>query len=149
MNTPELLNEKNIRNNKANSKSVASASVRAVELYSGPIPPASELTKYESVLPGAADRILGMAEKQAQHRHKMEDKMLDASIAAERAGQIFGFAIFGLAIVAGFILIMLGKDVAGLVSLVIAIGSIIGLFVYTRADAKKELKKKDATKKRV
>nr|WP_297936703.1 DUF2335 domain-containing protein [uncultured Lachnoclostridium sp.] len=34
-----------------------------VQQYKGPIPSADELEKYEKILPGAADRILKMAEK--------------------------------------------------------------------------------------
>lgn len=31
--------------------------------YSGPLPPADELSRYDEACPGAADRIIGMAEK--------------------------------------------------------------------------------------
>ena len=34
------------------------------EMYSGPIPPPEALARYEEIQPGAADRILKMAEKQ-------------------------------------------------------------------------------------
>lgn len=42
------------------------------ERYSGPIPQAAELGQYEGVLPGLADRIVTMAEKQAKHRRRLE-----------------------------------------------------------------------------
>lgn len=131
-------------NNKNGDKNpVVKATVRAMEIHSGPIPSASELAKYENVLPGAANRILEMAEKQSQHRQKLETKMLEANIKSEHAGQIFGFVIFGLAILAGFVLLILGKDVVGLASLIVSAGSIVGLFVYKRIDEKKELKTKN------
>lgn len=114
----------------------------AIEIHSGPIPSASELAKYENILPGAADRIITMAENQSKHRQEMEKKMLLANIKAEQCGQIFGFIIFGMAIIAGFILLILGKSVEGLASLTIAVGSIVGLFVYSRQEARKELNKK-------
>lgn len=38
----------------------------AVYSYSGPLPPSSEFASYEKVLPGAADRILFMAEESAR-----------------------------------------------------------------------------------
>ena len=115
----------------------------SMELYSGPIPPASELAKYETILPGAANRILTMAEKQSQHRQKMENTMLNASIKSEKRGQLFGFIIFGLAIVAGFTLLMFGRNIEGLVSLLLSIGGIISLFVYNRKEVRKEMKKKE------
>jgi uncharacterized membrane protein len=46
--------------------------VETFERYSGPIPQASEIRQYEEVLPGLADRIVTMAEKQAKHRRRME-----------------------------------------------------------------------------
>ncbi len=44
--------------------------VAAVERksYSGPIPPAIEVQKYEKILTGAADRILSLAETEQQIR---------------------------------------------------------------------------------
>lgn len=117
--------------------------MRSMELYSGPIPPASELARYETILPGAANRILTMAEKQSQHRQKMENTMLDANIKAEKNGQIFGFIIFSIAIIAGFLLVLFGRNVEGLISLIVAVGGIVGLFVYNREEVRKELRKKE------
>lgn len=114
----------------------------SMQLYSGPIPPANELDKYEKILPGAADRIMKMAEEQSAHRRKMENKMLEANVKAERTGQIFGFVIFIAALVAGIILMIIGKDVVGLFTSLGSLAAIIGLFVYNRESTKKELKKK-------
>ena len=48
----------------------AEAILAAVEIsrFSGPLPHPEDLAKYEQVLPGAADRIISMAEQQAAHR---------------------------------------------------------------------------------
>lgn len=40
--------------------------------YSGPIPPPDIIKDYENILPGSADRIISMAEKQADHRRDIE-----------------------------------------------------------------------------
>src|SRR5687768_13622143 len=40
--------------------------------YSGPIPPPAILRGYEDIVPGSADRIMGWAESQTKHRHKLE-----------------------------------------------------------------------------
>ena len=40
--------------------------------FSGPLPPPQILEKYESIVPGSADRIIGMAEKQSEHRRSIE-----------------------------------------------------------------------------
>lgn len=46
--------------------------------FSGPMPPPNILNGYEKILPGAADRILSMAETQSKHRQLMEKKMIEA-----------------------------------------------------------------------
>ncbi|SER72640.1 Uncharacterized membrane protein [Vreelandella subterranea] len=48
--------------------------------YSGPLPPSSEMQRYEAITPGAADRILVMAEQQQRHRHEQESKENDANL---------------------------------------------------------------------
>ena len=40
--------------------------------FSGPLPPPNVLSAYEDLLPGAADRIITMAEKQLEHRMYLE-----------------------------------------------------------------------------
>ena len=42
------------------------------EEYSGPIPHPNILKQFEEVIPGSADRILKMAEKEQEHRHEFE-----------------------------------------------------------------------------
>lgn len=120
------------------SKEVARVSMQAMSVYAGPIPPASELKKYEEVLPGSADRILKMAEKQSAHRQGMEERMLDNSIKSERIGQCLGFAVFTLAIIAGFVLILLGKDGIGLLTALGSIAALVGLFIYDRQSTKEK-----------
>jgi len=50
--------------------------------FSGPLPRPSVLQGYESVLSGAADRIISMAEKQSEHRKEMERLATNAGIEA-------------------------------------------------------------------
>ena len=142
-----MSNQPNNKIEKSERK-VGSTQVSMMQVYEGPIPLARELDHYDKVLPGSADRILTMAEEQSKHRRRMEDEMLGASIKAERAGQFFGFVIFLSAVILGFTLIILGKDIIGLVSLLGAVGGIIGLFVYNRQDEKEELKKKNNVTKK-
>jgi len=49
------------------------------ETYQGPIPPPSLLQEYDAVVPGSAERILAMAERQSAHR----DKILSARSSTE------------------------------------------------------------------
>lgn len=57
---------------------------------SGPLPQADEFQRYELALPGAADRILSMAEKEAVHRQKLDVKLVEAGIRQSGTGQWLG-----------------------------------------------------------
>ncbi len=54
-----------------------SSSMR-METFKGPIPPPAVLEAYESLVPGAAQRILKMAENQASHRQEIEKIVVKA-----------------------------------------------------------------------
>ncbi|MDE6052372.1 MAG: DUF2335 domain-containing protein [Lachnospiraceae bacterium] len=49
---------------------------QVVSEFSGPLPPPNIIKGYEDILPGSAERILAMAEKQSEHRQFMERKMI-------------------------------------------------------------------------
>lgn len=85
------------------------ATFQRVEFRSGPVPSAEELEHYNSVLPGGADRIFTMAEKEQSHRHKMDRE--DAGSATR--GQWMGFSIAMILIVCGTWLIAIGGVIEG------------------------------------
>jgi uncharacterized membrane protein len=57
--------------------------------FSGPLPPPSYLSEYDAILPGAADRIISMAEAEQKHRHSWERSALNNTT----VGLWFGFLI--------------------------------------------------------
>lgn len=86
-------------------------SIKRRELYSGPLPPSEDFANYERTLPGAANRILEMAEKQLNHRIGNENKIIDNTIIQTNRGQWIGavLAAFGLAI--ALVLGLYGHDI--------------------------------------
>jgi len=77
--------------------------------YEGPIPPSSELAKYEKVLTGAADRIITMAEEERRDRNKNTRLELYLHYGSRMFSQ-FMFAIISLGTVgAGVYLLISGK----------------------------------------
>lgn len=58
----------------------------AVEIsrYSGPLPKPEDLAKYEQVLSGSADRIIRMAERQAEHRQKLEKVVVESNVTLQK-----------------------------------------------------------------
>lgn len=99
-------------------------------LYSGPIPPASEMAKYEALSPGMADRILGMAERQVDHRIKIETAAVLSTCRVNIIG-VISAAIIALASLtfAGFCVYM-GHEFIGAAFGTGGIGGIAGTFIY-------------------
>lgn len=98
----------------------APAVVRAVSVeFRGSIPHPQLLKQYDQVVPGAAERIVGLAEGQVHHRQSMEVR-----------SQTFTFSLALITVLGGIVLIALGKAAQGLVPLVAAVAGLGGLFVY-------------------
>lgn len=83
------------------------------ESFAGPLPHPSILEGYDKVIPGAAERILAMAEREQAHRHKMDSDHLSLLARERSRGQTYGFAIGCVAIVAGALTATLGHPIAG------------------------------------
>jgi uncharacterized membrane protein len=64
--------------------------------FSGPLPPPSYLREYDLIFPGAAGRIISMAEAEQKHRHRWERSALNNTT----VGLWFGFLI-ALSLVGG------------------------------------------------
>ncbi len=111
--------------------------VRA-ETFAGPLPHPEHLASYESVLPGAADRILQMAERQLQHRIQNESRVIESNIKLEARGQLFAFTIATIIICGGIYLIAEGKSAGGLTSVISAIVALVSVFIYGKHQKRRE-----------
>lgn len=124
--------------------------------YQGPIPRPDDLERYEGIVPGAAERLISMAEEEARHRRKQESEILQANISAQQRqidiaeeqtkavsrsdtlGQLLGAAV-SLASIAGCVYLALAGQpwvAAGLVGLPLA-GVIRALRDHPKAGASK------------
>jgi uncharacterized membrane protein len=108
----------------------------AAQFRSGPLPEAVEFDQYETTLPGAADRILRLNERamdlteaEAQQRHKIETKIVDANITNQSRGQaiatFFGIVGFGAAVA----FVATGKNVAAFIAVLVPLGAFISRFI--------------------
>ena len=74
---------------------------------SGPLPTPDILPGYDEVLPGAAERIMRMAEKEQAGALEFGGIAVRAAVADNRRGQVFGFlvalAAFGTASYLGYL----------------------------------------------
>jgi uncharacterized membrane protein len=140
------------RQNKASqyhSDTKNQALVQHTQTFQGPIPPPDILAKYEETLPGAADRILQMAEKESLHRRELEKHDADATLELNRRNEALSFAsglcgqiVAGLitmsAIAGGVICILNGKIWSGGFLGGFPIAAIVYIFVSFREPKNKE-----------
>jgi uncharacterized membrane protein len=99
-------------------------------MYSGPLPPSNEFERYDKALPGAAERILALAEREAEHRHKIEDKAVKLS----RAGQISALIVSILSLGAVGLSIYFAQPVASIAPAIVAITGLISVFTGRKKD---------------
>ena len=98
-------------------------------MYVGPLPPSNEFSGYEQTLPGAANRILAMAEQESEHRRKNEDKIVHHSIKKSGLGQVFAFILALVSMGLIFYSILKGEPLGAIVPAIIALSSLIAVFV--------------------
>lgn len=97
-------------------------SVVQAEMFSGPIAHPRHLREYEDICPGAADRIIAMAEKRNDHLIAMETRIEDNDERDRRLGMYLGAGAF-IALTAG-----------GLIAALAGLGPVTtGLFLGTAA----------------
>jgi uncharacterized membrane protein len=115
--------------------------IRAI--FSGPIPPPDLLQAYEDAVPGLADRLVAMAEKEGDHRRALEMRSLEHEARNNetvvkhyadevKRGQHYGLVIGVTAILAGSLVALNGAEIAGSF---IGCGGVIGLvatFIHGR-----------------
>lgn len=90
------------------------------------IPTPEAFAKYEKVIPGGAERILEMAEQRAQHDIELERKILATDIRMARAEQIMLYLLSIVAFGLGGTLLIMGKEVAGLIVILAAVALLAG-----------------------
>ncbi len=102
--------------------------------WSGPLPPPAALEQFERSSPGAADRILSMAEKEEEHRHEQERGMLKSDTSARSRGQVMAFLLALITILGGIWLISDGKGIEGLIAVLTPLAGLVGLFLRSQGD---------------
>jgi uncharacterized membrane protein len=112
------------------------------ESFSGPLPSPQLLERYDVIVPGAAERIIVMAEKQLEHRQDLERMVVASNTQSQTQGLWLGFILAMVVVVSGAFLIYHGHDVYGLAAIISALAALVGVFVYGKYRQKKDLKEK-------
>lgn len=92
--------------------------------YSGPLPPPGVLAEFEKVLPGSAERIFVMAEKQLEHRMSLETTVIEGGSKRADRGVYAAVLIEGMFLATSCYLAHLGMTAD---ALKVVGGSAVGL----------------------
>jgi len=104
---------------------------------SGPLPDPQTLAEYDRVVPGAAERILVMAERQQAHRQNLEAADLQAAVLFAKRGQWMALCITVLAFVVGSSLAFVGQTTVASILFGTVIVAVVGAFLGSKSIAKK------------
>jgi uncharacterized membrane protein len=114
----------------------------SVQSFSGPLPPPEILRKFDEIIPGAAERILKMAEEQSAHRKELEKRVIESDISRSKWGQILGFAIAIVGLIVSALVAIYGNAIAGSIIGVGTLASLVGVFMYGSKTRSKEREEK-------
>jgi uncharacterized membrane protein len=92
--------------------------------WQGPLPPPEQLAEYEKIVPGAAMRILSMAEAAISGPIQNTAKLTDAEIEASKRGLTFAIALTSVMSIASIVFFILAVVGVGSTAACITAGSV-------------------------
>ena len=98
--------------------------------FASPLPPPQFLDAYESTLPGAADRILSLTEREARHRHEMVSQLVSAEVHQTRWVPRYIVTLALVTMVFAVVALLAGYPVAGTLIAVLDLGGVAGSYLY-------------------
>lgn len=108
------------------------------QLHVGPLPTADDLLRYDEVLPGSAERIVAMAEKQQAHRFDLESHTVKGQMKLAFEGQRLAFAVVLAVLGVSTWWVLEGYEGAGAFLASVDLVSLAGVFVYGRHQQRAE-----------
>ena len=118
--------------------------VGVVDSWEGPLPSPTAFQRYEDTLPGAASRILKMAEIEQSNQHELQIAQHEYEMAALEVvrtnvvrgswrsylGMALGFVLAMTGIICGTYLAANGHSASGMALFVASLASLVGVSVY-------------------
>lgn len=127
---------------------IKSVVVTMHKTHSGPLPDPDTLAQYSEIIPNGAERIMSMAEKQFDHRIKMENKVVSGQLFQSNLGQILAFLIGLAALGSATYVIISGHEWTGVVLGVGGLTSLVTAFIKGKAQQTKDLENKSSQPRR-
>jgi len=101
--------------------------------FAGPLPPPELFAEYDRVLPGSAERILAMAEREQKHRHDVVSRGQQDEHTLAKRGQAIAAVLGGMVIVIGGVGMVLGRPLEGLGAVLLGAASLVTVFIVSRS----------------
>ena len=114
---------------------------RTLVQHQGPLPHPAILKQYDDIVPGAAERIITMAEQQAQHRRDLEMRVIRTDNLKSLLGTIFAFVIALAGFGGGLYAALFGQPFWGGAVSIGTLASVVIAFIYGTRYQRRELEK--------
>src|SRR5690606_2205727 len=111
--------------------------IAASESHSGWLPTPKYLREYDEILPGLAERIVALPEREQAHRHRVVEQVVRDDTTLKKLGQTLAMASLILLLAVSVLLIALGEYAWGARIAIFGIVGVVGIFVTGKwADVK-------------
>jgi uncharacterized membrane protein len=107
-------------------------SVVREERFSGPIAHPRHLREYEEICPGAADRIISMAEQELSSQREIAKTIVDAEVKNRHFGMWAGLLAFGFLVSGAIVSVIFNQNVLAFFFLSAAAIGVVGKFIDGR-----------------
>ena len=118
--------------NKPNPHNVQQVSVSKTSFYQGQLPPPEMMERYNNIDVTFANRIITMAENEAKHSHKIENRTSNVMLISMILGMLFAFASVLIVCFLVYFALANGFSVAASTIAVGVIVGIAGIFLYRK-----------------
>ncbi|PJK07994.1 hypothetical protein CO610_07465 [Lysobacteraceae bacterium NML95-0200] len=108
------------------------------EKWSGPLPSPRVLAQFNDIVPGAAERILKMAEEEGRHARDMEAETLQKVWRGQLLGQVFALVVALAGMGASTVLALKGHDGVAAILAGTTVTVVVGAFLKRRQARKKK-----------
>lgn len=105
------------------------SSVTQEYTYSGILPHPMSLKQFDEVLPGTAERIITMTEKEGEHRRIIEKQIVDSEFKIQNQGIKLGFLIALVGILGSIFLAFYDKTIASTILGGSTLVSLVSVFI--------------------
>ena len=98
-------------------------------MFSGPLPPPALYAHYEDVLPGAAERILALTEREQAHRHRFETDALHAEVRYSNLGMWLGAGVLTFVLIAACFCAYIGRGEVAIAIAGLGVAGVVSAFI--------------------